>query len=88
MNRQNLQQQKSVNSTDSNNHLIPISPSRKLSGLLRRKSRLIRNAARLTPLFPNMNSKRSSCVSNGSLAAKRQISSLSEVEIEIDQLLA
>jgi hypothetical protein len=83
-NLNNSQSNSKFQSMDSTSNLIPIDASRKLSGLLRKKSRLIRNANLLSPRL-NL-SKRNSFVVNGSLTRK-QVSTMNEIEAEIDSLL-
>jgi hypothetical protein len=86
-----LQKQKSVSSFDSNSNLMQINSARRVSGILRKKSRLIRNASRLSPMITNMTAA-AAAQRNASLSysfnGKRQISTLSEVELEIDTLVA
>lgn len=88
-----------LNNNDSQSNLISIDAVRNSSavglGLLRRKSRLIRNATRLSPMFTTMPSssqiitKRNSSVSTERSISlvKRQISNPSDVEFEIDNMI-
>jgi CRP-like cAMP-binding protein len=57
---------------------------RKFSTLLRKKSKMIRSAVRLNPVVSTAEKK---TPSTGQLTAKKQVSSISEVENEIDNLL-
>ena len=84
-NNLNSQSNSKLQNMDSTSNLIPVEASRKLSGLLRKKSRLIRNANLLSPRL-NL-SKRNSFALNGSLG-KKQVSTINEIEAEIDSLLA
>ena len=78
---QNFMLQK-LNSVDASSNVISIEASRKsnVSGLLKRKSRLIRNAARLSPVSHIQKN-------NNSFSNKKQVSNLNEVEFELDNLL-
>jgi hypothetical protein len=71
-----------LNSADASSNLISIEASRKstVTGLLKRKSRLIRNATRLSPVSHIQSNK-------SSISNRKQVSNLNEVEFELDNLL-
>lgn len=83
-----LQKQKSITSFDSNSNLMQVNSTRRVSGILRRKPRLVRNASRLSPMISNIAGRRNSSVPNALPAPKRQVSTISEVEAEIETLVA
>ena len=75
-----------INPSDSATNVIPIDKSRKFSGLIKKKSKILRNIARLTPITKSLNENRINSPSNNQFT-KRQITNTNEIELEIDNLL-
>ena len=78
---------------DSQSNLISIDATRNFTntsaaGMMRRKSRMLRNVARLTPLMSTNKRHSSASTERSNSICKRQISNVSDVEFEIDSLLA